>query len=124
MFDFMTNLIIYYMYILIAKLLKYFFFFNYEIFYKIQSRSIVNMVILFLKYLEQKFQVFIIFTENWVTSSDCLVIAQNKKYTLRTTVQLLKFAYNCFTIFIVVQKEAKNRENESILYIPYNIGCI
>ena len=122
MFDFMTNLIIYYMYILIAKLLKYFFIFNYEIFYKI--RRIVNMVIVFLKYLEQKFQVFIIFTENWVTSSDCLVIAQNKKYTLRTTVQLLKFAYNCFTIFIVVQKEAKNRENESILYIPYNIGCI
>ena len=120
----MTNLIIYYMYIFIARLLKYFFIFNYEIFYKIQSRSIVNMVIVFLKYLEQKFQVFIIFTENWVTSSDCLVIAQNKKYTLRTTVQLLKFAYNCFTIFIVVQKEAKNRENESILYIPYNIGCI
>ena len=62
--------------------------------------------------------------KNWVTSSNCLVIAQNKKYTLRTTVQLLKFAYNCFTIFIVVQKEAKNRENESILYIPYKIGCI
>ena len=44
--------------------------------------------------------------KNWVTSSNCLVIAQNKKYTLRTTVQLLRFAYNCFAIFIVFQKEA------------------
>ena len=35
MFDFTTNLIIYYMYIFIAKLPKYFIIFNYEIFYKI-----------------------------------------------------------------------------------------
>ena len=107
------------MYIFIAKLPKYFIIFNYEI------HRIINMVIVFVKYIEQKFQVFLLsLRKNWVTSSNCLVIAQNKKYTLRTTVQLLRFAYNCFTIFIVVQKEAKNRKNESILYIPYNIGCI
>ena len=44
------------MYIFIAKLPKYFIIFNYEIFYKIHR--IINMVIVFVKYLEQKFQVF------------------------------------------------------------------